>query len=282
MSVEPSTSGGTTPLSTVGCLGHPDGSCSGTLEGMTHTTSLDSRTPAPPARQPLGIAAAFADLLLDVGCAGCGAGDRLLCGPCAALLATAARPAPPTPSPPGLPVPWAIGSYSGALRAMLLAHKEHGRLALAGPLGNALARAVTMAAPGTDELVLVPVPSRRAAVRTRGHDAIGRMARASARSLRRDGRVVQVLPVLRIGRRLADQAALSSDRRRANLAGALTVPTGLYPLVASRRVVAVDDVVTTGSTLAEAARALRVAGTASVAVAVVAATVRQACTDDHR
>jgi predicted amidophosphoribosyltransferase len=157
---------------------------------------------------------------------------------------------------------------------MLLAHKEHGRLALAGPLGDALARAVAAAVPNAFDFVLVPVPSRPSSVRERGHDAIARTARAAARRLRRDGRAVQVLPVLRSGRRLVDQAGLSAADRRSNLAGALTVPAGLHALVVGRQVVVVDDVVTTGSTLAEAVRALRMVGTASVHVSVLAATSR--------
>lgn len=249
---------------------------------MTQIQALDPRVPARAGqRHALAVGTALADLLLDRGCAGCGAGDRMLCPTCAETLGGPAYAAPPTPSPPGLPAPWAVGPYSGALREVLLAHKEHGRLALAGPLGEALARAVAAAAPGRGELVLVPVPSRRPAVRARGHDAIARSARAAARTLRRDGRAVQVLPVLRVGRRLTDQAGLSSEHRRANLAGALVVPAGLHPLVVGRRVVVVDDVVTTGSTLADAVRALRLAG-GSVAAAVVAATVRQATRDDHR
>lgn len=227
------------------------------------------------------LGAAVSDLVLDRGCAGCGAGDRLLCPSCATALAGAAYAAAPTPAPPGLPTPWAVGPYRGVLREVLLAHKEHGRLALASPLGYALSRAVTAAGGDREDVVLVPVPSRRSVVRSRGHDAIARTARSAARMLRRDGRSVQVLPVLRIGRRLTDQSGLTSHDRRANLAGALLVPSALHPLVIGRAVVVVDDVVTTGSTLAEAVRALRVAGARSVAVAVVAATVRHARTDDH-
>lgn len=232
--------------------------------------------------QSLSIIGALADLVLDRGCAGCGLGEHLLCASCAPCLDGPAYPAPPDPAPPGLPAPWSIGPYAGALRAVLLAHKEHARLALAGPLGTALARSVAAAAPGRGELVLVPVPSRGTAVRARGHDAIARTARSAARTLRRDGRTVGVLPVLRPGRSLADQAGLSSAGRRANLAGALAVPAGLGQLVAGRHVVVVDDVVTTGSTLTEAVRALRRAGTASVAAAVVAATVRQAAAGETR
>lgn len=228
------------------------------------------------------IAATLADLLLDRGCAGCGAAEQLLCPACAGSLAGRPYAAPPEPSPPGLPAPWAVGPYTGVLREVLLAHKEHGRLALAGPLGAALARVVAAAAPGRPELVLVPVPSRRGAVRHRGHDAIARTARTAARVLRREGCAVQVLPVVRPARQLADQAQLSTERRRANLAGALEVPLALRPLVVGRHVVVVDDVVTTGATLAEAVRALRLAGVGAVAAAVVAATVRRGPVDHHR
>ena len=242
---------------------------------MTHPPTLDARAVRTSRGPRPTIAGALADLVLDSGCAGCGHGEHVLCPTCARALDGPAYAAPPDPAPAGLPTPWSVGPYEGVLRAVLLAHKEHARLALAGPIGVALARSVTAAAPGPGELVIVPVPSRRSAVRTRGHDALARTARAAARALRREGRSVTVLPVLRPGRRLDDQAGLSTEHRRANLAGALVVPASLTPLVAGRRVVVVDDVVTTGSTLTEAVRALRVAGTGSVAVAVVAATVRR-------
>ncbi len=248
---------------------------------MTQIPMLGPATRCPPTRGQAArwrgpaVMTALADLLLDRGCAGCGHGDRLLCPTCAAALSGPAYCAMPAPAPPGLPVPVAVAAYSGVVREVVLAHKEHGRLALAGPLGDALAAAVSAAAPDHDEIVIVPVPSRPSAVRARGHDAVARMARAAARSLRRNGRSVQVLPVLRIGRRLADQAGLASAARRANLAGALVVPGGLHPLLVGRRVVVVDDVVTTGSTLVEAVRAMLPASPASVAVAVVAATVRR-------
>jgi predicted amidophosphoribosyltransferase len=243
---------------------------------MTQIPTLDA-TPLAAATRRRGhaVAAALADLLLDRGCAGCGHGDRLLCPSCVGALGGPAYPAMPTPAPAGLPVPWAVGAYAGVVRDVVLAHKEHGRLALAGPLGDALATAVDAAAADHEEILVVPVPSRRSAVRARGHDAVARTARAAARALRRRGRVVQVLPVLRIGRRLADQAGLTSAARRANLAGALVVPEGLHPLLIGRHIVVVDDVVTTGSTLAEAVRAVVPASPASVAVAVVAATARQ-------
>ncbi|EGX56582.1 hypothetical protein SZN_27036, partial [Streptomyces zinciresistens K42] len=48
----------------------------------------------------------------------------------------------PEPEPSGLPVVHAAARYEDAVRAALLAHKERGALALAAPLGTALARAV--------------------------------------------------------------------------------------------------------------------------------------------
>jgi predicted amidophosphoribosyltransferase len=73
-------------------------------------------------------------------------------------------------------------------------------------------------------------------------------------------------------RRVADQAGLTAADRATNLSGALRVRQDLRGL----RVVVVDDVITTGATLAEAARALRAAGAEVPAAAVIAATERHA------
>jgi predicted amidophosphoribosyltransferase len=230
----------------------------------------------PTVLRPLRSAlAGLLDLALPSECAGCGHAGGLLCVGCRAALSGPARPARPEPSPPGLPLPWAVAEYAGIARAALLAHKEQGRLALAGPLGAALARSVRAGAGGgTGPLLLVPAPSRRAAVRARGHDPTLRLARAAAASLRRQGCDVGVAAALRLRAGVADQAGLSAVERTANLDGALWVPRRVVPLVAGRRVLVVDDVVTTGATIREAARALSAAGASVPAAAVVAATAR--------
>lgn len=224
------------------------------------------------------------DLVLARGCAGCGAARTVWCSDCSAALNGDPFVAWPSPAPCGLPLPYAVVPYDGVGRRALLAHKEHGRLALSRPLGATLATAVRAAAavrsepapgPGRAALALVPVPSRRAAVRARGHDATLRLAQAAAARLRYDGVEVRVVPVLAPARRLADQAGLSVAGRRANLDGAYHVPERLQPLVRAGPVLVVDDVITTGATLAEAARALAAAGACVVAVATVAATVRR-------
>ena len=201
------------------------------------------------------------DLVLPRDCAGCSAPGRTLCARCAPALAGRPVHARPTPAPDGLPPLVAAAAYDGVVRSLLLAHKERGRLALAAPLGQALAGAAAVHGRGA---LLVPVPSSSAAVRARGHDHARRLAATAARRLG-----ARVLPVLVHARGVEDQSGLDAAARAANLAGALQARRPLDGLV----VVVVDDVVTTGATLAEAARALTAAGATVRGAAVVAATV---------
>jgi predicted amidophosphoribosyltransferase len=101
------------------------------------------------------------------------------------------------------------------------------------------------------------------------------MSRVVARELRVGGVECSVRPLLRAGRRLADQAGLSSDDRAANLRGAHRVRRGAVALSTGAMVCVVDDVVTTGASLTEAVRALRAAGVTVHSAAVIAATQRR-------
>lgn len=199
------------------------------------------------------------DLVLPAACGGCGRPRAVLCPECRAAL-TGAAPCRvrPVPEPSGLPVVHAAAPYEDAVRAALLAHKERGALALAGPLGTALAGAVR-AGGGDGPVLLVPVPSARRAVRARGHDPARRIALAAAGQLRRTGTTARVLGVLRQRRAVADQSGLDSRQRLDNLAGALEVVAGGARLLGGGLVVLVDDLMTTGASLAEAARAVRAA-----------------------
>lgn len=233
------------------------------------------------------LLAALVDLVLPSFCAGCdggsagAAGRSPLCPGCLAALGRPARRFSPDPCPPGLPPVWAVAVYAGPVRSALLAHKEEGRLALAGPLGAAVARAASAGCPA-GPLLLVPVPSAPSAVRRRGHDPTRRLAVSAAARLRAQGLEAGQLPALRQARAVADQAGLGTAARRSNLAGALNVPDRLHAQVRRRPVVLVDDVMTTGATLREAARALRAAGATVTAAAVVAATERRVPSTDIR
>lgn len=237
-----------------------------------------------------GLWQELTDLVLPGGCAGCGAvrARRRLCEVCHEVLA---RPIASrvrlSPAPPGLPPVHAALRYADEARAVLLAHKERGALPLAGPLGDALARAVRAAVAaggdirGGEAVLLVPVPSARRAVAARGHDPVRRVALAAAGVLRRAGTPARVLPVLRLRRPVADQAGLPAARRAANLRGALETVPGcgrlLTPGAAGGRhgtVVLVDDVITTGASLAEAARAVTARTGGAPVAAVVAARER--------
>ncbi|WAU79316.1 ComF family protein [Streptomyces sp. Qhu-G9] len=210
------------------------------------------------------------DLVLPAECGGCGRPRAVLCPECrAALTGDVPSRVRPEPEPPGLPVVYAAAPYEDEVRAALLAHKERGALTLAVPLGAALAGAVraglgSVGRAGTGgsraALLLVPVPSARWAVRARGHDPARRIALAAAAELRRGGTPTRVLAVLRQRRAVADQSGLNSRQRLDNLAGALEVaPGGARLLADGGRIVLVDDLMTTGASLAEAARALRAA-----------------------
>ncbi|WP_190202699.1 ComF family protein [Streptomyces fumanus] len=218
------------------------------------------------------------DLVLPADCAGCGGPRTVLCPGCRAVLSgTGPCRVRPVPEPAGLPVVYAAARYADEARAVLLAHKERGALALAAPLGAALAGAVRAATEPTAPVasgvadprrpvLLVPVPSARRAVRARGHDPARRIALAAAGELRRTGRPARVAAVLRQRRAVADQSGLGSRERLDNLLGALTVvPGGAGLLRAGGPVVLVDDVMTTGASLTEAARAVRAAVTDTAA-----------------
>ncbi|NHC43729.1 ComF family protein [Motilibacter sp. K478] len=225
-------------------------------------------------------ARALAGLVLDDACAGCRAPQTpLLCAACSTALGAAGRPAVPRPPPPGLPPSWSTTAYAGTVREVLAAYKEDGRAALAGPLGEALGRAVLAgleaARTGDGPVLLVPVPSAPAAVRRRGRDPVRVLARRAAAVARQEGHGARVAPVLRLRRRVADSAGLGAADRALNLSGACAVPPRLAVLVRGADVVVVDDVITTGATLAEAARALRAEGARVLVVATVAATARR-------
>ncbi|OAA19729.1 putative amidophosphoribosyltransferase [Frankia sp. EI5c] len=247
--------------------------------------------PASLPRRLQELLAVLVDLMLPRSCAGCGRSGYAACARCAAALAgppVLAAPGP-TASPgrrghdarrPLRPPPRGVAAapFEGTTRVLLLAYKERGRLDLAHILGAALARAVAAVTrehrrrSRSATVVVVPVPTTPAARRRRGFDHVARLAEIAARALTRSGTPARVSRVLRVLRPGLDQAGLGAAARRRNRSGAFAVRPGARPRTWPEIVVVVDDIVTTGATLAEAVRALRVAGWAPVGTAAVAAT----------
>lgn len=202
-------------------------------------------------------AAAFARVtfLDDPVCDGCGL---------AMAYATAAR------CPACLTKPRAFGRaraacvYDEHSRDLILKLKHADRTELALLFARWLSRS------GADLLgdadAVVPVPTHRARMLTRRYNQAAEIARPLARMTR-----LAYLPDALVRKRDTDsQGGKSASGRRRNVAAAFAVPPGKRPRVEGRRIVLVDDVLTTGATAEGCARALLAAGAASVSLSVVA------------
>lgn len=216
---------------------------------------------------------AAADLVLGARCAGCDVPAFGLCGACTATLRGFA---PVTVSRPvaGFPGTVAAGPYHAELRRVVLAVKERQALILLPLLSRLLARAIAELLLRSEPrlpVTLVPVPSVRARVIERGIDLTAALAGGAGRQLRRCGVPVTVARAVRLAREPDDQAGLGRRERLVNTQGAYRC----VPRLLTGSVVVVDDVVTTGATLAAVTTALRTAGCSPLGAATVAQTQRR-------
>lgn len=217
------------------------------------------------------------DLVLPQECPGCRRWGSPLCDACAVELESPARPVVPVPEPAGWPSCWAGAEYAGAAAALLRAYKDGDRRDLAAPLARCLGRAVDAAltdpvvtgAALAGRLLVVPVPSSRRTTRRRGDRPVQTLARRALRGLRPEE--ARLVDAVALDGRVADQGGLGRTARRANLAGACTLTAAGRRSVPGRTCLVVDDVATTGSTVCEVARVLRLAGATEVRAAVALA-----------
>lgn len=141
------------------------------------------------------------------------------------------------------------------------------RLDLAVPMARMMARAGGELLAQAD--LLIPVPLHRFRLWRRRFNQAAMLARAISRT---SGVAVQTDALARI-RATTSQVSLSRAERRANVAGAFAVPERKQAEIAGRRIVLVDDVLTTGATLEACTRVLRRAGATNVDVLTFARVV---------
>jgi ComF family protein len=166
-----------------------------------------------------------------------------------------------------LPGLLALGQYRGNLQQAVLALKFRGVERLALPLAGELARQVRLRDWQPQALTCVPLHASRR--RERGYNQAELLARQAA--------LILDLPFLQLLQRVRptrQQARLPMAARRANTGSAFGVHAAA-PRVLPRRVLLIDDVLTTGATIDACRNSLLRAGVDQVLVAVVALAVPQ-------
>lgn len=261
---------------------------------------MDTEASAPPlaARLRRGTAMAMlklgrgiADLVLPPGCIACRAAVSDPGALCAACWRRLEFITPPLCERLGTPLPYDSGSrispealaqppaYSRARAAVMfgevardLVHalKYADRIELAAPLGGLMARAGAELLTEADALVPVPLHPLRLWRRRFNQSA------ALAMAIGRDTGVPVRTGWLERRRATIPQVGLDRAARAANVAGAFVVPEETVGEVRDRRIVVVDDVLTTGATLDACVKALSRAGAAEVDVLVFARVVDDA------
>jgi ComF family protein len=163
----------------------------------------------------------------------------------------------------------AYGNYDGVLRDLVHLLKYQHVLPVAGVLGCMLAETIADLVPrfGPVPPLLVVVPLHKTKLRQRGFNQSEAIARAAVKELKTP-RLAVSSSVLTRRRATESQTGLSRAQRRLNVRGAFNVARPNE--IAGRDILLVDDVFTTGTTVAECARVLRRAGCARIWVATVA------------
>jgi|Deesub1362A_J573_1020465.scaffolds.fasta_scaffold00663_4 ComF family protein len=151
------------------------------------------------------------------------------------------------------------GLYRGGLEVAIKEMKYHGIKRLSSPLAELLLR---LPMPSVDVIIPVPLHGRR--LRQRGFNQSALIARYVSKGL---GRPLLVNSLVRT-RDTLPQAGLSANERRRNIRGAFSVNE--RGLIYKKRIMLIDDVMTTGATVMECSRTLKEAGAGDIYVFTLA------------
>jgi len=207
---------------------------------------------------------ALAAIVIAPACASCGCVlESPVAGPVCDRCWAAVPPAPLSWRTPASSIRVdSAGVYDGTLRNIIHCWKFERRQSLARPLARVV---VERCAPSLTECdVAVPVPMTPWRKWRRGFNQADDLARRLG---------VPVSRALSRWRPRPAQSTLPSSRRWSNLETSVFVPAWRREAVRGRRVLVVDDVVTTGATLEACAAALREAGASEVRAIAVARTM---------
>jgi ComF family protein len=198
------------------------------------------------------------DFLMPATCAGCGDAGGVLCWRCTATIATG--DALVIGSRGAIPPTFALGPYEGVLRSAILSLKFRGVRGAGSMIGKWIGQRIFWPLE-----VVVPVPLHPQRQRERGYNQAAIIARGVATA----SRTRFLANALARRRSTVPQSSLGVSERRENVEGAFGASERIDQ-VRGRRVLVVDDVVTTGATVAACAAMLRGAGARSVHVACAA------------
>lgn len=160
------------------------------------------------------------------------------------------------------------GWYQGQLRDSMRRFKFHNHPDYAKAYGPLLAKTIRFYLPGSYDLITW-APVSPATLRDRGYDQAQLLAQETAKALS-----AQALPLLaKTGQNKAQSSLTQGRQRWKNVAGVYAVPAPAA--VAGQRVLVIDDIITTGATLEEAARTLRQVGATQVVAAAFCRTPRK-------
>ena len=195
----------------------------------------------------MSVIGELSQLLFPTRCYGCNAIGLSICSSCRREW----HPHFYTTHVQGIKVHSAV-IYSPTASRIIMAAKERGLKGADELIVDAIVHVLDKANFDTFNVRLVPIPSSAPNRRRRGRSFIPEICKQVSAITS-----IPVIPALTINRAVKDQSSLSAKARLTNMRGAFSISTNTHP---RGDLILIDDVVTTGATVSEAARALNSQG----------------------